>query len=134
MDNGAKGVEIVISGKIRAARAKAMIFRDGYMIKSGDAVNHYVDHAVRNLELKQGVLGISVKIQLPHDPTGREGIATKLPDVVTVREPKEETFNKFTAPHAQNVHQSAPPAAAPVSAAAATEQQQPQQQQAVAAQ
>src|SRR5690349_20747218 len=36
MDNGAKVIEIVISVKLRAARAKAMIFRDGYMIKSGD--------------------------------------------------------------------------------------------------
>jgi ribosomal protein uS3 len=33
MENGAKGVEVVISGKLRAARAKAMKFRDGYMVK-----------------------------------------------------------------------------------------------------
>jgi len=90
MDNGAKGIEIVISGKLRAARAKAMKFRDGYMIKSGDAVNHYVDYAVRHIELKQGVLGIAVKIQLPHDPTGKNGISTKLPDVVTIADPKED--------------------------------------------
>jgi small subunit ribosomal protein S3e len=110
MDNGAKGVEIIISGKLRAARAKAMIFRDGYMIKSGDAVNHYVDHCVRHIELKQGVLGISVKIQLPHDPTGREGIASKLPDVVTVRDPKhdESSNTKVVQPFAQNVNQPQP--------------------------
>ena len=53
MENGAKGVEVVISGKLRAARAKAMKFRDGYMIKSGDAVNHYIDFAVRHIQLKQ---------------------------------------------------------------------------------
>jgi len=108
MDNGAKGIEIVISGKLRAARAKAMKFRDGYMIKSGDAVNHYVDHAVRHIGLKQGVLGISVKIQLPHDPTGREGVSTKLPDVVTVKEPKHvdtADSNKTIQPFAQNVGQ-----------------------------
>jgi len=109
MDNGAKGVEIVISGKLRAARAKAMIFRDGYMIKSGDAVNHYVDHAVRNILLKQGVLGISVKIQLPHDPTGRDGVSTKLPDVVDVRDPKNESApHKVGAPFGQNVNQPTP--------------------------
>jgi small subunit ribosomal protein S3e len=90
MENGAKGVEVIISGKLRAARAKAMKFRDGYMIKSGDAVNHYIDFAVRHIQLKQGVLGIKVKIQLPHDPTGKNGVATKPSDVVTVLDPKEE--------------------------------------------
>jgi len=90
MENGAKGVEVVISGKLRAARAKAMKFRDGYMIKSGDATNHYIDYAVRHIQLKQGVLGIKVKIQLPHDPTGKNGVAVKPSDVVTVLDPKEE--------------------------------------------
>ena len=53
MDNGAKGCELVISGKMGQQRAKAMKFRAGYMIKSGDAVNHYVDYAVRHIKLKQ---------------------------------------------------------------------------------
>ena len=53
MDNGAKGCELVISGKMGQQRAKAMKFRAGYMIKSGDAVNHYVDYAVRHIQLKQ---------------------------------------------------------------------------------
>jgi len=91
MENGAKGVEVIISGKLRAARAKAMKFRDGYMIKSGDAVNHYIDYAVRHIQLKQGVLGIKVKIQLPHDPTGRNGVAVKPSDVVTIIDPKEDS-------------------------------------------
>merc|ERR1711865_895214 len=36
MEAGAKGVECVVAGKIRGARAKSMKFVDGYMIKSGD--------------------------------------------------------------------------------------------------
>jgi len=102
MDNGAKGCELVISGKMGQQRAKAMKFRAGYMIKSGDAVNHYVDYAVRHIQLKQGVLGIKVKIQLPHDPTGENGINVKLPDVVTFIEPKEEPIKVVGAPFAQN--------------------------------
>jgi len=90
MENGAKGCEIVISGKLRAARAKAMKFRDGYMIKSGDAVNHYVDYAVKHIQLKQGVLGIKVKLMLPYDPTGQNGPSVKQSDVVTVIDPKTE--------------------------------------------
>lgn len=37
-----------------------------------------------------GVLGIKVKIMLPHDPTGKMGPKRPLPDQVSVVEPKEE--------------------------------------------
>jgi len=90
MENGAKGVEITISGKLRGARAKGMKFKDGYMIKSGDAVNYYTDSAVRHILLKQGVLGIKVKIMLAHDPTGKNGPKRNLSDVITIAEPKTE--------------------------------------------
>jgi small subunit ribosomal protein S3e len=88
MENGAKGCEIMVTGKLRAARAKVMKFREGYMIKSGDAARDYVDRAVRHLKLKQGVLGIHVRIMLPHDPAGKVGCATVQPDVITIHEPK----------------------------------------------
>merc|ERR1712048_1128842 len=35
MENGAKGCEVIISGKLRAQRAKAMKFKDGYLIRTG---------------------------------------------------------------------------------------------------
>lgn len=114
MENGAKGVEVVISGKLRAARAKAMKFRDGYMVKSGNAVVHYIDFAVRHIQLKQGVLGIKVKIQLPHDPTGKNGVAVKPSDVVTVNDPKEEL--PVTQPKQQGFVQNVEQVAAPVAA------------------
>uniref|UniRef100_H8ZX08 40S ribosomal protein S3 n=1 Tax=Collodictyon triciliatum TaxID=190325 RepID=H8ZX08_9EUKA len=47
MEAGAKGVEVAVSGKLRAQRAKVMKFRDGYMIKSGNPTKVYVDSAVR---------------------------------------------------------------------------------------
>jgi len=90
MENGAKGVEITISGKLRGARAKGMKFKDGYMIKSGDAVNYYTDSAVRHILLKQGVLGIKVKIMLAHDPQGKNGPKRNLSDVITIAEPKAD--------------------------------------------
>ena len=37
-----------------------------------------------------GVLGIKVKIMLPHDPTGKTGPKKPLPDNVQVVEPKAE--------------------------------------------
>jgi len=90
MEQGAKGAEVVVSGKLRAQRAKSMKFQDGYMIKSGQAKREYVDYAVRHVLMRQGVLGVKVKIMLPHDPQGKIGPKAKLSDVVVVLEPKEE--------------------------------------------
>merc|ERR1711970_723669 len=63
MENGAKGVEVIISGKMRAQRAKAMKFKDGYLISTGEPKKHYIAQAIR------------------HDP---------MPDAVVIHEPKEE--------------------------------------------
>ena len=60
MESGAKGCEVIVSGKLRAQRAKAMKFKDGFMISSGNPVNDYIDGAVRHVMLRQGVLGIKV--------------------------------------------------------------------------
>ena len=62
MESGAKGCEVVVSGKLRAARAKSMKFTDGFMIHSGQPSIDFVDFAVRHVLLKQGVLGIKVKM------------------------------------------------------------------------
>merc|ERR1711917_173982 len=92
MESGAKGCEGVERGKLRGQRAKAMKFGDGLMIHSGDPVNEYVDMACRHVLLRQGVLGIKVKIMLPWDPTGKIGPKRPLPDHVSIVEPKEETL------------------------------------------
>merc|ERR1712227_986263 len=92
MESGAKGCEVVVSGKLRGQRAKATKFVDGLMIHSGDPVNEYVDMACRHVLLRQGVLGIKVKIMLPWDPSGKIGPKRPLPDHVSIVEPKEETL------------------------------------------
>jgi len=94
MDKGAKGCEVVVSGKLRGQRAKAMKFRDGYMIHAGDATNYYVEKAVKHVHLRQGVIGIKVKIMLPHDPTGENGVSRDLPDAIKVHDPdKDDVFD-----------------------------------------
>merc|ERR1711879_1105674 len=90
MEQGARGCEVVISGKIRGQRAKAMKFVDGMMIHSGYPTREYVDTAVRHVLLRQGVLGVKVKILKPHDETGMNGPKLLYPDIVTILEPKEE--------------------------------------------
>merc|ERR1711978_782628 len=79
-----------VSGKLRGQRAKAMKFTDGFMIHSGYPIQEYIDEAVRHVYLRQGVLGIKVKIMLPWDPTGKTGPKKSLPDHVSIVEPKDE--------------------------------------------
>ncbi|CAH1408147.1 unnamed protein product [Nezara viridula] len=90
MENGAKGCEVVVSGKLRGQRAKSMKFVDGLMIHSGEPTREYVDSATRHVLLRQGVLGIKVKIMLPWDPSGKNGPKNPLPDHVGILTPKEE--------------------------------------------
>ncbi len=87
MEAGAKGVEIVVSGKLRAARAKAQKFRDGYILRTGQPAQDYVDECTRHLCMRQGVLGIKIRICLPEAKNDKHMVQ---PDVVTVLEPKHE--------------------------------------------
>ena len=88
MESGAKGVEVIVAGKLRGQRAKAMKFRDGYMVKTGNSAFEYTDYATRHIMMRQGIMGVRVKIMLPYDPTGRQGVKSKLADLVEVITPK----------------------------------------------
>ncbi|THD28718.1 Ribosomal protein S3 [Fasciola gigantica] len=100
MESGARGAEVIVSGKIKGQRAKSMKFTDGLMIHSGDPVNSYIDKAVRHVLLPQGILGIKVKIMMNHDSTGRTGPRKPLPDTVTILGAKEEV--NPTVPYSEN--------------------------------
>ncbi|KAJ3304445.1 40S ribosomal protein S3 [Kappamyces sp. JEL0829] len=100
MEAGAKGIEVVVSGKLRAARAKAMKFTEGFMIHSGQPAKDYIDYAVRHVLMRQGVLGVKVKIMQEWDPTGKNGPKNPLPDAITIIEPKEDTVPLPKAPAA----------------------------------
>ena len=90
---GAKGTEVTISGKLRQQRAKTMTFRGGFMIHSGQPRITYIDSAVRHIELRQGIMGVKVRIMLPYKAPGAEGrafgIDKPLPDVITFLEEKK---------------------------------------------
>ena len=82
---GARGVEILISGKIPGARAKTWRFYQGYLKKCGDVAIEGVKKAYAVARLKTGIIGIKVKIMPPD---------VKLPDALEmireVEEVKEE--------------------------------------------
>lgn len=107
MEGGAKGCEVVVSGKLRGARAKAMKFTDGFMIHSGQPAKDFIDSATRHVLMRQGVLGCRVKIMLP-EPKTRE--KKPLPDSVFVLEPKEE--EPVSEPWVENVGVAREPAPA----------------------
>ena len=90
MDNGAQGCEVTVSGKLRGQRAKTMKFIDGYLLSTGNPKKLYVKQAIRNVEMRQGIVGIKVKIMLRHDPEGKTGPKARLPDDVFIHEPKED--------------------------------------------
>jgi len=61
------------------------------MIHSGQPAKDFIDDATRHVLLRQGVLGIKVKIMRGSDPDGKSGPQKSLPDSVTItRKPKEE--------------------------------------------
>ena len=88
--NIAKGIEVIISGKVRGQRAKAQKYMWGYLITTGQPKNDFIDEAIRHVEMRQGVLGIKVKIFV--DNQGRKKDGKTLPDYIKIHEPKEDQF------------------------------------------
>jgi len=137
MDNGgAKGVQIIISGKLRGARAKAMKFKEGYMICSGHAKNAYITEAVEHVLLRQGTIGVRVTIMLPHDPEGKNGgVRENLPDIVTVHKPqdydKDERYQRDEDDMGAQIGQPAGAPLAQVTQGAFAQPQEPAPQQGV---
>jgi len=62
MDSGARGTEIIVSGKVTSQRARTTVFRAGTMKKSGQPAKEGVDKGVAQCVQKSGTLGIIVKI------------------------------------------------------------------------
>jgi len=89
-EKGARGCEVIISGKLKQQRAKTMKFKQGYMICTGQPKLDYVDVAVRHVFFKQGIMGVKVKIMLPHDPTGKTGPRHPIPDMVVINDPRKD--------------------------------------------
>jgi small subunit ribosomal protein S3 len=66
MESGAAGVEITIRGKLTTERARYEKFRAGYLPRVGDPVLKNLKTAVADVQLKQGLFGINVRILPPN--------------------------------------------------------------------
>jgi small subunit ribosomal protein S3 len=93
MDSGAKGTEIIVSGKVTSQRARTTVFRAGTMKKSGQPAQEGVDRGVAQCIQKSGTLGIIVKIM--HEDI-RMGDTVKINDeaLAKVQTKKESELTK----------------------------------------
>src|SRR2546425_7625042 len=66
MESGASGVEITIRGKLTTERSRYEKFRAGYLPRVGDPVLKNLKTAVADVQLKQGLFGINVRILPPN--------------------------------------------------------------------
>src|SRR5213594_5169978 len=66
LESGASGVEIVIRGKLTTERSRYEKFKAGYLPRVGDPVMKNVKTAVADIQLKQGLFGINVRILPPN--------------------------------------------------------------------
>jgi len=65
MRAGAKGAEIVISGKLSGERSRTGRFYDGYLKKAGEPALKFVSYGFAVAKLKPGVIGVKVRIMPP---------------------------------------------------------------------
>jgi small subunit ribosomal protein S3 len=77
MEAGARGVEIIISGRIAGERSRSERFYKGYLSKAGEPAEKLVSHGYAAAKLKPGIAGVKVNIMPPDVP---------LPDEIKVKE------------------------------------------------
>jgi small subunit ribosomal protein S3 len=87
MEAGAKGAEIVISGKVAGERKKRLRFYQGYLVKTGELARMYVSYGYAQAKTKPGTIGVKVWI-LPQE--------APILDKISIEERKEETVEEET--------------------------------------
>ncbi|MCP4761321.1 MAG: 30S ribosomal protein S3, partial [archaeon] len=75
---GARGVEVIISGKSTSQRARTQIFRSGIISKCGGPAIDGVDKGIAEIVMKSGTIGIRIKI-MP--------LSYKMPDEIILKDP-----------------------------------------------
>ncbi|ACX72093.1 ribosomal protein S3 [Methanocaldococcus vulcanius M7] len=81
MNAGAKGVIVIISGKLTGERARTEKFMAGYMKHCGEPAEELVDKGSAIAKTKPGVIGVTVKIMRPD---------VLLPDEIIIKDTEVE--------------------------------------------
>jgi small subunit ribosomal protein S3 len=85
MRAGARGVEIVISGKISGERHRTQRFYDGYLKKAGEPALSLVSYGFAEAKLKLGMVGVKIRIMPP---------GVRLPDEIRFLEEEKKVEAK----------------------------------------
>jgi small subunit ribosomal protein S3 len=80
MDNGAKGCQVIISGKLTGQRHRTEKFKEGHIKFCGEPKIQWMEEGFTPAKLKQGIIGVKVQIMHPK---------ARLPDEVNILEPKD---------------------------------------------
>ncbi|MCI4318379.1 MAG: 30S ribosomal protein S3, partial [Thermoplasmata archaeon] len=76
MEAGARGCQVILSGKLTGARHRTERFKSGTIKYCGEAVHLHMDKGFYQARLKPGVIGVNVWIMSP---------TAKLPDEIKVK-------------------------------------------------
>ena len=90
MRRDAVGCEIIVGGKIRGQRAAVQKYSSGYLISTGQPKKEFVDVAMRHIPMRQGALGIKVKIMGSVEKKLDNGQVQVMPDYIKIHEPKDD--------------------------------------------
>jgi small subunit ribosomal protein S3 len=80
MDNGAKGCQVIISGKLTGQRHRTEKFKEGHIKFCGEPKLQWMEEGFTPAKLKQGIIGVKVQIMHPK---------ARLPDEVNILEQKD---------------------------------------------
>ena len=80
MESGARGCQVILSGKLTGERHRTERFKAGTIKYCGEAVHLWIDKGFYQARLKPGVIGVNVWIMRP---------TAKLPDEIVVKGAEE---------------------------------------------
>ncbi|MCD6512268.1 MAG: 30S ribosomal protein S3 [Thermoplasmata archaeon] len=85
MDAGARGCQVIISGKLTGDRHRTEKFTMGYIKYCGEVAKQVMDEGIATAKTKPGIIGVKVRIMGPE---------ARLPDEVEIREKSKEELEE----------------------------------------
>ena len=87
MNAGAKGCQVIISGKLTGDRHRTEKFTEGHIKFCGEVAKEVMDVGYAVAKLKPGVLGVKIRI-MRSDAVLPDDITIKVPEATTVEAPR----------------------------------------------
>ncbi|MFO8132564.1 MAG: 30S ribosomal protein S3 [Thermoplasmatota archaeon] len=98
MGSGARGCQVIISGKITGSRHRTEKFTKGHVKYCGEVASQVMDEGIAVAKKKAGVLGVKVRIMRPD---------AKMPDEVEILHEPEEKQGETEEPAAEETEEKA---------------------------